>query len=339
MANELVELDIQFVTLCAAGANRRKFVAKGRDAAFELPLASRVLKLDDEQQIVYGVLYPIGEVDTQGDFITEAELDKAMHGFTARGRTAAGIAGDVNHDEQPTADYFPEVYKIAAGDTRYPENDWGAWAIARKVVDGDRWAQVKDGTFNAFSLGGTATVIKDSPVRKGKAVTAEHIAGLLKGRVAEMLADAELSHKIEALNLALFEALWEHGNDKEAAKAAIQALLREGIALTKQETPTMDKTTLATRITDFVVGLLKDDKADAPPIAPPVVDTAALDAVKADLAKANETNTALAAQVAQLTEAVEALKAQTPAGGTEHNTQPEGEALGFSFLGGYKKGA
>jgi hypothetical protein len=187
IANRLTQITIQFISLVAAGANRRELIAKG-DGGFRL--SAELRKTDDEKRIAYSVVYPPGQVDTQGDFATEADFDLAMLDFAAKGRSAAGVAADVNHDENPTGDYFPEVWKIREGDALFPE-DVGAWAVGRKVVDEERWGAIKSGVYKAFSFGGTAVVIPGQPVTKGN----EHMEHITK----ESSMDKSIWKQISAL--------------------------------------------------------------------------------------------------------------------------------------------
>ena len=111
----MTKIDIEFISLVPEGANRRYFIAKA-DGRFEL--AVQVRKVDAVKKQVTGVVYGIGELDTHGDFATEADFDAAMHAFMRKGRVAAGIAGDIEHDETPTEDYFCAVWKIQEVVTR-----------------------------------------------------------------------------------------------------------------------------------------------------------------------------------------------------------------------------
>lgn len=345
-ANELIDLDIVYITLCEAGANRRKFVAKADGGPGALPVRSRIVKTDDDRMEVTGVVYPIGEVDTQGDFITEAELDKAMHAFAAKGRQAAGKAGDMNHDGVPTGDFFLGPFKVEdyhVGHDGFTKEDVGSWAITRRVVDEDRWAAVKDGTYNAFSLGGTVgKVIEGATVRKGGSVNhSERVAEILKGRLAEILNDAELYHTIEALNIALNEAVWD-SKDKEEAKSKVQSILREGLKRIKAKENSVDKKTFMDWFKEAAaaMGLAKAAPQTDPP-NPPKDPAEELETVKQDLQstkselqKSADRVTELEGELAKSQARVKELEDATPKPkGDPHNNEPKNKHEGY-FLGG-----
>lgn len=346
-ANLLKNITINWISLVAAGANRREFLAKdGNSVRFEC----RVRKVDEEKRQVTGVLYPVGEVDTQGDFTTEAELDAAMLDFASKGRVAAGKAGDVNHDEQATGDYFPEVWKIREGDPLFPD-DVGAWAVTRQIVDDARWEAVKSGEFNAFSFGGTALRVFDAEVTKaaGHTVLLRQLVALAKGPLADALARREIPNLLEAL----WDALWDayYKSDRDGEKPALLAVLDEATpyleksdtALLKRftkEEKTVDKTMDKKGFREAVAELLEkfmpggSDKPSAP-----VDATAAVEAAKAELTaehtKAVEAlNSEHAVAMKALQEQIDELKKATPGSARVEVTDPAGvQKVGGSFCG------
>jgi len=117
-----------------------------------------VVKLDDDQRVVYGWASLICEngtpvVDLQGDVIEPAELVKAATDFMLDARIAkamhdGGQIGEVVHS-------FPMVSDITKSfgfDTGGREG----WIVAVKVHDDAVWARVKKGDFKAFSIGAYA---------------------------------------------------------------------------------------------------------------------------------------------------------------------------------------
>lgn len=115
-----------------------------------------ILKVDDEQRMVYGwasVIKEDGEVvvDTQGDVIESDELVKATTEFMADARIAkamheGGQVGEVLHSF-PLVDDIAKSLGIAC-------NREG-WIVGVKVADDAIWKSVKDGTLRAFSIGGS----------------------------------------------------------------------------------------------------------------------------------------------------------------------------------------
>jgi hypothetical protein len=311
-ANRLTQLTIKFISLVPAGANRREFIAKG-DGCFAVD--ARVVKVDEALRQVTGALYPPGEVDTQGDFATRADVDLAMSDFQAKGRGAAGQACDLDHDERPTGDYIVECFKLAEGDTRYPGETPGTWIVTRQITDAATWAKVLDGTYKAFSFGGTAIRIPNVEVSKGAAgaPVARAVRALIaKGLLADMMARMEVPHLLDAACSALWDAFYGAPANTEDEKAAVAAVVAELAAeLAKEDAPmkltNTARKSLLDRFNEWLDGLGRGD-APAPPAPPteppaPAVKTAeelvaeAVEAAKADL-------------TALHTAAVEALRAE-----------------------------
>lgn len=118
---------------------------------------TKFLKVDDEQRIVYGwasVVTEDGEpvVDTQGDIIAPAEMEKMANDFMEDVRMAKAMhdgdgIGEVIHSLPLTA----ELAKALG-----IESDLEGWIIGMKIHDDDAWAKIKSGEYAGFSIGGKA---------------------------------------------------------------------------------------------------------------------------------------------------------------------------------------
>lgn len=118
---------------------------------------TKFLKVDDEQRIVYGwasVVTEDGEpvVDTQGDVIAPAEMEKMANDFMEDVRMAKAMhdgdgIGEVIHSLPLTA----ELAKALG-----IESDLEGWIIGMKIHDDDAWAKIKSGEYAGFSIGGKA---------------------------------------------------------------------------------------------------------------------------------------------------------------------------------------
>jgi len=164
MKSELRNIDIDLISIVGKAANKTQFIFKSA-GTMELPtsVALRnfdIVKKDDEKRLVYGLVYPVGKVDTQGDYANADEVEKACHNFMAKLDSTAKV--DTGHNLQIAKDVkIVQCYIVAKGDELYPE-DPGAWAIVVKVDNEEIWSQVKDGTFTGFSMYGTAERITNS---------------------------------------------------------------------------------------------------------------------------------------------------------------------------------
>jgi cation transport regulator ChaB len=119
---------------------------------------TKILKVDDEQRIVYGwasVVTEDGEpvVDSQGDVIEPKEMVKMANDFMLAVRTAKAMhkgekIGEVIHSMPLTA----ELSKALGLHT-----DMEGWIVGVKVYSDEVWKSVKSGEFAGFSIGGKAS--------------------------------------------------------------------------------------------------------------------------------------------------------------------------------------
>lgn len=117
-----------------------------------------ILKVDDEQRIVYGWASVVTEngipvVDRQGDVIEIDTLVKAANSFMEEVRTTksmheGGEIGKFIHSLPITKELC-----TALG----IQSDREGWIVACKIYDDATWARVKSGELSAFSVGGRGT--------------------------------------------------------------------------------------------------------------------------------------------------------------------------------------
>jgi len=119
----------------------------------EMTKDGAILKVDDEQRIVYGwasVVTQGGEpvVDRQGDMIEPETLVKAVNKFMEYVRVGKEMhqgdqIGQVIHS-LPITNEIAESLGI--------QSDREGWIVAFKVYDDNVWAKVKSGKLKAFSI-------------------------------------------------------------------------------------------------------------------------------------------------------------------------------------------
>jgi len=141
-------------------------VAKSSGAAVHKTI--RLLKADpgEDQQIVTGIVYAPGEVDSQGDFADAATIEKACYNFALTG----GAPG-VQHDPSTVGDGRIKILEnyIAPCDLTFPGGGTatcGSWIQTFKILDSALWADVKAGRLTGLSLAGIA---QRTPVAAGGA--------------------------------------------------------------------------------------------------------------------------------------------------------------------------
>ncbi len=186
MPVELKDIKVDFLSLVSRGANGKRIFWKsgtsrpeGADAV-ETPLRSVVKS--DEKRMVYGVVYSPRQTDTQNEFASETEIEKAAYGFM-KGLRLLNV--DAQHDFDPKAAYVAESWILKGVDSLFPKEPEGSWAVGIKVEDDALWEGVKKGELAGISMAGYAV-----KVRKGEdgflAKMEELLSRLLKGAGGEV---------------------------------------------------------------------------------------------------------------------------------------------------------
>lgn len=150
MAKELKNLQVKFISLVEAGANKREVVWKS-DGQVYIPIK----KIDEEQRLVYGVVYAPDDVDTQGDYATRDTIKQAAYEFM---KAASTGNVDRDHDFNPDEGFIAESWLIKdeGPDPLFPDEKPGTWCVGIYVVDDNTWDDVKKGKLTGLSLAGVA---------------------------------------------------------------------------------------------------------------------------------------------------------------------------------------
>jgi hypothetical protein len=111
----------------------------------------QIKKLDSARQMVWAEIYVPMVPDSQGDFMTAAEIEKTAHNFM-RGQRMYNV--DTEHNLQKNETVVIESFIARQGD---PDYQAGAWVVGVHVVDPKVWSMVEKGEINAFSMYGSGT--------------------------------------------------------------------------------------------------------------------------------------------------------------------------------------
>jgi hypothetical protein len=152
--NEYTEEDYDEVTEDRMIEALRAVVAEIMNKA---DITGRILKVDEEQRLIYGWASVITEkgvpvVDLQGDIIEADVLVKAVNEFMENVRV--GKTMHVGEETGKVIHSMPVTKEI--GDALGIQSDLEGWIVAYKVYDNDVWDRVKSGELRAFSIGGRA---------------------------------------------------------------------------------------------------------------------------------------------------------------------------------------
>ncbi|RMG80620.1 MAG: hypothetical protein D6712_17810 [Chloroflexi bacterium] len=148
MPKEIKDLDVHFISLVKSPANQKPMILKS-DGSVSLVIP--IQKTDPEKQIAYGIVYAPDEIDSQGDFMTAEEVQKAAYNFMKAQRTG-NI--DAEHDfEKRDEVWVAESWIVRKGDALFADEE-GAWAVGIKIDNTDEWEKVKKGDYTGISLAG-----------------------------------------------------------------------------------------------------------------------------------------------------------------------------------------
>jgi len=163
MATELKDIEVKFISLVKAGANKRQVIWKsaGTEQEQDMNLARtfEIAKTSDTKRMVYGVVYAPDDIDTDGEYATAAEIEKASHAFM-RGLLVKNV--DTNHDYNPKDAFVAESWLLRAPDPLFKEEKEGAWAVGIKIDDDELWREVQSGSLKGLSMAGTAVKVAKS---------------------------------------------------------------------------------------------------------------------------------------------------------------------------------
>ncbi|MBT2727846.1 terminase [Bacillus sp. ISL-75] len=166
MARELKNANITHVSYVDKGANQKKFfLTKSASTPTFQKEVKIITKADDEQQLVYGVVYEPDVEDAHGDSMTIDEIEKSAHKFLKDFRNI-----DTQHDFEAGAGELVESY-IAPVEMDIDGEiiTKGSWVIVTKATE-EIWESIKKGEFTGYSMAGTAEAIEKqtSPVAKSE---------------------------------------------------------------------------------------------------------------------------------------------------------------------------
>lgn len=163
------------VSIVDKAANKRSFLLTKSDQQPNVEADVKLLKRDEAQQIVYGVVYEPDVVDAHGDFMDAEEIEKAAHVFLKEFRNV-----DKQHDFTSKVGEVIESY-IAPADFELGGQTVtkGTWMMAVKVVD-DVWQSIQKGEYTGFSLAGYGNVEKAQETPQEPDEDAQTEAGFMK---------------------------------------------------------------------------------------------------------------------------------------------------------------
>ncbi|MEX3422054.1 hypothetical protein H0911_24550 [Bacillus sp. HSTU-bmb18] len=175
---QLKNLQVSHVSFVKDGANKRKFFLTKSKEEPNFEKEVKVVKSDNEEQrLVYGIVYEPNTLDSHNDFADEKTIEKAAHEFMLKYRQI-----DKNHDFVAGVGEVVESY-IAPADMELNGEPVkkGTWILTTKA-DEETWEAVKKGEFQGYSLAGVAeTEVIEEEVMKTEEKQMKSFFQLMKG--------------------------------------------------------------------------------------------------------------------------------------------------------------
>lgn len=214
------------VSIVDKAANKRSFLLMKSDQQPNVEADVKLLKRDEAQQIVYGVVYEPDVVDAHGDFMDAEEIEKAAHVFLKEFRNI-----DKQHDFTSKVGEVIESY-IAPADFELGGQTVtkGTWMMAVKVVD-DVWTGIQKGEYTGFSLAGYGNVEKaqepiEAPLTKEESTFFAKLKKFFAPLLEHEQVQKEQGEEVMTMTKEELQAVVDEAVEKAVTKA-----------LAKQETP------------------------------------------------------------------------------------------------------
>lgn len=152
MSVKLKNLNITHISLVKAGANKKNIIYKSSDSKTNYEKMIKIVKHDDEKGVVYGIVYSPEEIDTQGEFASAIEIEKAAYAFM-KGLNGSNV--DRDHNFKPDGAYVAESWIVRENDALFKSEKIGSWAVAIKLESEELKEAVKKGEIAGLSMAGT----------------------------------------------------------------------------------------------------------------------------------------------------------------------------------------
>jgi hypothetical protein len=227
--------------------------------------SSNKVKSDKQGYLYVTVMIP-DKKDSQGDFTTKEEIQKACDRFAQGGMI---LRNDVNHNMQAIPECFvAENYILKTEDKEhYPDSPVGSWVQKIKFNDlnSELWKKVVAGNINGVSLYGRALDDNSSIEVTTKAELTKTINYLksINDESSKKIA-AQLEEKVKTLD----EAIKSNTNEKQikSIEKGIQSLLNTLNKALNTQLPGEPDSTVITKDKEITIGdakvIMKSEKIE-----------------------------------------------------------------------------
>lgn len=109
--------------------------------------------VQEERQLVYGIVYEPNVVDTHGDYMTANEIAKAAHDYMVNSRKVDTQHNFIDGAGTLAESYIAPIDFVVGGQVISK----GSWVLVTKASD-EIWEGIKEGKYTGYSMAGTAEV-------------------------------------------------------------------------------------------------------------------------------------------------------------------------------------
>jgi hypothetical protein len=166
MKRRLKKVDANFISLVGKGANNKIIIFKSANitGSQQYEKQVKIQKIDEDQHLVYGIVYSPDEIDLQGDLASAEVIKDMAYNFMKNARTNNV---DQQHNFIGDEGFVAESWLTKQCDNVFPTEKEGSWAVGIKVEKEDTWQLVKKGEITGLSFAGLAAV-EEVPYTDGK---------------------------------------------------------------------------------------------------------------------------------------------------------------------------
>ena len=232
----IADAKISFISLVDKAANERQFlITKNDDGSANFTISGKIIKKDDDNHYLTGVVYEPLVEDSQGNFMTAQEITKAAYWFAKNGDKV-----DLQHDFKECKSCIVVENWIAKADFDIGDNNVskGTWLMTVEVCDTDIWDKVQKGEITGFSMGGVGQYSNEdvdiNAVEKKSIIKqlAEAIGIPVEkaGKKMSSKNKQKLTEIVNSLNDFAKEVTQEYEEDNKVKKEDVQKMVDEAVA-------------------------------------------------------------------------------------------------------------
>jgi hypothetical protein len=134
----LKKIEANFISLVGKGANNKIIIFKSANIndGMQYEKHVNIKKVDEDQHMVYGIVYSPDEIDLQGDFASAEVIKDMAYSFMKNARTNNV---DQHHNFIGDEGFVAESWLIKPGDGVFTYEKEGSWAVGIKVEKEETW--------------------------------------------------------------------------------------------------------------------------------------------------------------------------------------------------------